>query len=106
MSHHHFELETTVEGWAVYAGCNGEVADFVGFFLDLASAERVIDALDPDDDGEPLFFDAMAVPALLTRFGILTADDYTITHPAQLRVAFLKHTKIEPTLADLEADLG
>ena len=79
--------EAGERGWAVYTGCDGEDPRLVGFFPRKEDAELFTNAPDPDDeDGEvyPLDGNNSIELALLTEFGIVTANSYEITTHEQL----------------------
>jgi hypothetical protein len=74
--------EVTIEevqqrtGWALFTGCDGEVAHFHAFFACKADAERYIEHCQKDTEGDEYMCDPGLAPAAVIDGHIVAANHY------------------------------
>lgn len=71
-----------LDGFAVYSGIEGETPQYEGFFPKRWAADR--HAAKTHEDGEPLFYDACVLAAVVVPEGLVVENDYTLDTHAKL----------------------
>lgn len=82
-----------VDGWAVYAGCDGEDPRLVAFVLREDFARDLCSLTYPEGyeyAGDPVVFEGCWVPARLTPSGVVALNDMNIKDSASLKAALEK----------------
>lgn len=97
---HGLEQAVDIEGWAVFAGAEGETPRFVAFFVYEADAETFIEFPDSEDPERTRVFEPAIVRAILTQdLGLVAENDTDLKTHEDLRRRIEKY-RIAESLAD------